>query len=329
MKDKKYRSNNNLGDRAIVIGGSIAGLLNARILADYFNSVTIIEKDKLPEQPNPRKGVPQSVQPHILFARGYRILEELFPGIGIELTQRGALKIDWAKEFYHFEETGWGAIASVPSDIISFTCSRPLLEWTIRDKLSAFSNVQFLEEHRVNGLLSDSLKNRIVGVRLTAVVDANENKLTAELVVDANRLRQYEQINLPNGFVVVGDAVCALCPVYGQGMTVSALAAITLQDCLKNSRGGLVSSNFQKKLAKSNSLSWSLATAQDLRFPTTKGEVIKANWFGKMMQWYNRRLFEKASSEPSLHTLFIEVSQLLKSPLAFYHPSVVFKILFG
>ena len=59
------------------IGGSIAGMLAARVLADRFESVTIVETDKLPLQPQMRKGVPQSVQPHVLFARGYRILEEL------------------------------------------------------------------------------------------------------------------------------------------------------------------------------------------------------------------------------------------------------------
>jgi len=54
---------------AVVIGGSIARLLSARVLADYFESVAIVETDKLPEKPEARKGVPQSVQPHVLFTR--------------------------------------------------------------------------------------------------------------------------------------------------------------------------------------------------------------------------------------------------------------------
>ncbi|MDP8962563.1 MAG: monooxygenase, partial [Cyanobacteriota bacterium] len=115
---------------AVVIGGSIAGLLSARVLADYFKSVAIVETDKLPEKPEARKGVPQSVQPHVLFTRGYRILEELFPGIGTELSAAGALSIDWTREFHHFGERGWGQSAEEPSEIVSFTCSRPLLEWT-------------------------------------------------------------------------------------------------------------------------------------------------------------------------------------------------------
>ena len=119
-------------DHAIVIGGSIAGLLSARVLADYFSAVTIVEGDRFPRQPQARRGVPQSVQPHVLFARGYQILQELFPHIETELAAQGALKIDWVREFHHFGEAGWSANAQSPSDVVSFTCSRPLLEWTIR-----------------------------------------------------------------------------------------------------------------------------------------------------------------------------------------------------
>ena len=87
---------------AVVVGGSIAGMLAARVLAEHFSSVTIIETDKIPDNPIARKGVPQSVQPHVLLTRGYRILEELFPGIGSQLDAAGALTIDWAREFHYF-----------------------------------------------------------------------------------------------------------------------------------------------------------------------------------------------------------------------------------
>ncbi|WP_196797425.1 hypothetical protein [Gloeocapsa sp. PCC 7428] len=99
------------------------------MLADYFPQVIIIESDNLPAQPHSRKGVPQSVQPHVLLAKGYRILEELFPGIGDELQQAGALPLDWAREFYHYSHGGWNCVTTTPSDVISLTCSRPLIEW--------------------------------------------------------------------------------------------------------------------------------------------------------------------------------------------------------
>ncbi len=44
---------------ALVIGGSIAGLWTARVLAAHFNQVTIVERDRLPEAAHSRAGVPQ------------------------------------------------------------------------------------------------------------------------------------------------------------------------------------------------------------------------------------------------------------------------------
>ncbi|MCY7274230.1 MAG: monooxygenase, partial [Phormidesmis sp. CAN_BIN44] len=131
--------------QAVVIGGSIAGLLTARVLADFYDSVVVVERDRVPDNPENRRGVPQSPQPHVLFTKGYRILEELFPGIGDDLTVAGAVAIDWAREFHYFNEGAWNRRADEPTDIASFTCSRPLLEWAIRQRLAAFSAVKFVD----------------------------------------------------------------------------------------------------------------------------------------------------------------------------------------
>jgi hypothetical protein len=138
----------------------------------------------------------------------------------------------------------------------------------------------------------------------------------------ANRLRHYEKIKLPQGFICLGDAVCALCPVYGQGMTVSAIAATILRDCL----GNLNPARFQKKLAKSNSLSWMLATGQNLRFATTQGgsRPVKSGGF---FTAYTERLLKLTNSDPKINALLMEVAHLLKSPLALYHPQIAFKVL--
>ena len=77
--------------RAIVIGASIAGLVAARILADRYDEVCVLERDELPEQPAPRKGTPHAVHPHGLLARGREILEALFPGFTEALVAKGAL----------------------------------------------------------------------------------------------------------------------------------------------------------------------------------------------------------------------------------------------
>ncbi len=48
-----------LGDHAVVLGASMGGLLAARVLADFYRTVTVIERDELPDDPVTRKGVPQ------------------------------------------------------------------------------------------------------------------------------------------------------------------------------------------------------------------------------------------------------------------------------
>ena len=436
MKNNSIKS---LGDCAIVIGGSIAGLLSARVLSDYFDRVIILDRDELPATPQARRGVPQSVQPHVLFARGYRILAEFFPGIEQQLEVNGALSIDWAREFKHFVEGHWG-IEAEASDIVSVTCSRYLLEWTIRQELLKLPNIEILESSKVTGLVGD--RQRITGVKL------NSDELNAQLVVDAsgrssqapqwleqigtstpettvnpflgyatrryklpdslqpdwkvllisqsppkdtrlgylariendeliatlggygkdfpplddagflefarslaqpdfynaiadavptspiyahrataNRMRHYDKAELPQGFVALGDAVCALCPVYGQGMTVSALGAKTLQACLDRSKGKLDNNSFQKQLAKSNSFHWMSATSQDSRFPTTVGGKQSKGGINKLMTGYMNKLISKSASEPQLHLMFLEVAHLLRSPLYLYHPATIWQVL--
>lgn len=102
---------------AIVIGASMTGLLAARILVDYFDRVTIIERDRLPQHPEARPGVPQSHQSHALQLQGHRILEQLFPGIEVELAAAGAPNVNCSSEFYFLSLSGW--TSNSPSNSIS------------------------------------------------------------------------------------------------------------------------------------------------------------------------------------------------------------------
>jgi pimeloyl-ACP methyl ester carboxylesterase len=63
-----------LGERAVVLGASMGGLLAARVLADFFRTVTVIERDELPDDPVNRRGVPQGRHVHALLARGAQII---------------------------------------------------------------------------------------------------------------------------------------------------------------------------------------------------------------------------------------------------------------
>ena len=72
-------------DHAIVFGASLAGLLTARVLAEFYQQVTVVERDALPPAGQQRKGVPHGRHLHGLHPRGREILEELFPGFTAEL----------------------------------------------------------------------------------------------------------------------------------------------------------------------------------------------------------------------------------------------------
>src|SRR6478672_4168640 len=79
-----------LRERAVVLGASMGGLLAARVLADLFRTVTVVERDVLPDDPANRRGVPQGRHAHVLLARGAQILDELFPRILNGLVVDGA-----------------------------------------------------------------------------------------------------------------------------------------------------------------------------------------------------------------------------------------------
>src|SRR5258708_9341971 len=84
---------------AVVIGASMAGLLAARVLSEHFDQVTIIERDQLSEQVEPRKGVPQGQHVHILLMKGETVLMELFPALYETLSQYGAVTL--TSEYVH------------------------------------------------------------------------------------------------------------------------------------------------------------------------------------------------------------------------------------
>jgi 2-polyprenyl-6-methoxyphenol hydroxylase-like FAD-dependent oxidoreductase len=69
-----------LGEHAVVLGASMGGLLAARVLSDFYHTVTVVERDELPTVSDQRRGVPQGRHVHALWPRGSQILDELFPG---------------------------------------------------------------------------------------------------------------------------------------------------------------------------------------------------------------------------------------------------------
>ncbi|OWY65695.1 2-polyprenyl-6-methoxyphenol hydroxylase-like oxidoreductase [cyanobacterium TDX16] len=173
------------GNHALVIGSGIAGLLAARVLLNHFQQITVIERDSLPEQPQPRPGVPQSAQSHGLLVRGQRILEQLFPGLNAQLIAAGAISVDWSADVLYL--SSMGTAPRYASNLIAAECSRNLLEWAIRRRLTGCCNrLQFLEATQVKKLLTDESQSRIIGVQLRDRDNSQLGELTADLIVDAS-----------------------------------------------------------------------------------------------------------------------------------------------
>jgi 2-polyprenyl-6-methoxyphenol hydroxylase-like FAD-dependent oxidoreductase len=180
------------GDRhAIVIGASMAGLLAARVLSDYFVRVTVIERDELPNGPLVRKGVPQGRHVHSVLARGDQIMERLFPGLFSTLLQEGAELIDLANDMLwrHFGVTK----LKFASGVGMYTLSRPFLEWHVRKRLTDCPNVTLIDQCKVLGFATNSDRTRITGVDIrrentTSRRDRQDldGEMKADLVVDAS-----------------------------------------------------------------------------------------------------------------------------------------------
>jgi len=177
-----------VGRHAIVIGGSMAGLLTARVLADYFEQVTILERDRFPtEVPAPRKGVPQCTQLHILLTRGRQIMEELFPGLEAELIEAGAAVLDMGADVEWLNPFGWAA--RFPSGFRALSFSRYILDWLIHRRLSQFHNIQAIKSSYVTGLLANADKTAVTGVvmrRRQHSEQVQQEELSADLVVDTS-----------------------------------------------------------------------------------------------------------------------------------------------
>jgi 2-polyprenyl-6-methoxyphenol hydroxylase-like FAD-dependent oxidoreductase len=184
-----------LPDRAIVLGASLAGMLAARVLADRFPQVTIIERDELPSPWNTstldaeiwrdrRPGTPQSDHVHVLLARGQQILETLFPGFANDLAVAGAVEVNWTADCAMMGLGGWNPRFS--SNLVTRTSSRSLLESLVRRRLQAIPNVLFLSGVVVRNLVVAD--DRVTGVRITSTTPQTqpaETVLSAQLVVDA------------------------------------------------------------------------------------------------------------------------------------------------
>lgn len=161
---------------AVVIGGSMAGLLAARVVSEYFDRVTVIDRDNLPINGSQRRGVPQGWHAHALLAGGLAVTEDLFPGITDALTKDGALIADPAKDGRWFFEGGF--LKKLDSGLKALLVSRPFLESRVRSRLLGSDNIVIKSVSSARGLVCKN--GRVQGVIL------DDRKIEADLVIDAS-----------------------------------------------------------------------------------------------------------------------------------------------
>jgi 2-polyprenyl-6-methoxyphenol hydroxylase-like FAD-dependent oxidoreductase len=440
-----------LRSHAAVIGGSIAGLWAARILADHFEHVTVIDRDHFPANPEARRGVPQGRQVHVLLVRGQQILDQLFPGIRADIQAEGVDMIRWTQDTRSFGTNGiWSGVFDFGYETMG--CSRLLLEWHMRRRLLQNPKITFVEGRQVTGLVATADQTRVTGVKLEAtgaerasvgvetldadlIVDASGRESHApewlqalgyskpeEIVVDAhvgyatrfyqkpesldvpwksllvqsrsgnvarssliypiehdqwmalmvgtnvelpaenddylefartlpvpdtynaikdaqplspiyryqrtaNQRRRYDALSrLPDGFILIGDAVCAFNPVFGQGMTVSGMEALLLDEELK--RGGDSSAGFalrfQQRVGRLIAGPWQLATSEDAR-NVKAGERVSLST--RLLKVYFDHLLGMIGRDPQLGQAFFDVMHLIKPPTTLFYPRVAVKVI--
>jgi 2-polyprenyl-6-methoxyphenol hydroxylase-like FAD-dependent oxidoreductase len=173
-----------LGASAVVIGGSIAGLTTARLLSDYFQKVTLIERDPLPDNSDPRKGVPQGRHGHGLLGKGQEIMGRYFPGLFAELQQQGASPVDLAYDTGWYQGGQWRL--RVDTGITVSIQSRPFLEAAIRRRVAGIPNVDIIAECDAKGLQMNADRTAVTGVLIQRRSGDNDPAfIPADFVVDA------------------------------------------------------------------------------------------------------------------------------------------------
>jgi 2-polyprenyl-6-methoxyphenol hydroxylase-like FAD-dependent oxidoreductase len=387
-----------LGQRAVVAGGSIAGLITARVLSEYFDQVVVLDQDNIEDRPVVHKSVPQGHHLHVLLNGGLRAVSSLYPSFTEDLRRLGATRIAGGRDAVWYLPDGkaynpTGSVRTpIDSDLESYCASRGLLEFVIRRRTTATSNIRIEYGAAVRELIC--CDGRVRGVR-----SADARSIEADLVVDAtgrgHRARQwlaaagysppeqtaigldtaystanfrrpdsfageplifitgpapqftrrgyvitiengtllvsligrfgdfppidkegflafakelhsdlayriikngeqltpiahqrfassvqrhYERMKpCPEGFLVIGDALCHFNPIYAQGMSAAAKQAVILQEILseyaeQSLEVAAIASSFFPKAANFNSTPWNLGAGFDFAFPQTRGK---------------------------------------------------------
>ncbi|WP_051659880.1 NAD(P)/FAD-dependent oxidoreductase [Mycolicibacterium aromaticivorans] len=417
-----------LGSHAVVLGAGMAGLLAARVLSEFYASVTVVERDTLPDGATQRTGVPQGRHLHNLLSRGTQAIGELFPGMLEEMGADGAVVDDGDDLSGVYVRIGNHEINPVgrladPQAVAAYQASRPFLEFHLRRRVTGLANVTVIGQRNIVGpVLADG---SVTGVRIIDRATGSATILRCDLVVDATgraacsarfltnqgfgavpedrvpstggyssqllrippgRIRQrlvfvnqgrqapgamlvayehdtwmlavscsdecgsppstyaemmrtvermlpaemvaglrdatcigeisisrntravwrrYEQLpDLPPGLVVLGDALCSLNPLHGQGMTMAALQALSLRDCLRAGSADLPR-RFYRAAAESIRPVWAVNRTID------QPQLASVH---RTQAWLQRAVLRAASTDIAVAEKILRVRGLIDPP---------------
>jgi len=437
-----------IGEHAVVMGAGMSGLLVARVLSEFYRTITVVERDALPDTPVARKGVPQGRHLHSCLSRGSQVLGELFPGLLDELAEAGAVVIDDGDlsrihaQIGPYELNRTGRFAD-PAALVLHLASRPFLEFHVRRRVQMLDNVTFLDNQdvvepvvtarAVTGVRVVDRDGAAVEQRADLVVDATgrasrtpalleslgyprpaedhtavnwayssqlmsitEGRIVermamvnpgvgkprallvayehgqwmlaigrsadagppptdfagmlaaaeevmpptiaaglrtaeplAEVAIFRNATgvwRRYDQMTrFPAGLLVVGDAWCSLNPVYGQGMTMAALEALALRDCLRAGGTDLARRSFHAA-AEHIGPAWSRNRASDGGSTQARNSRSVAR---RLRRWTVKAALQAASTDVKLAEQLLRVNNLVDPPTRLQGRALLPRIIVG
>ncbi|WP_225636733.1 NAD(P)/FAD-dependent oxidoreductase [Streptomyces solaniscabiei] len=168
--------------RAVIIGGSIAGMLAAAAVSDSVDIIDVIDAHEVPSGPEPRAGVPQAAHFHTLLSGGAEAFEGLLPGSTGDLIAAGANRVPVTTDMVMYSPEGWYR-RWANSTHFQITASRNLTDSVIRERVLANPKVRVHQQTKAVALLGD--KSRISGLRLRSA-QGREYEQPAHLIVDAS-----------------------------------------------------------------------------------------------------------------------------------------------
>jgi flavin-dependent dehydrogenase len=138
--------------------------------------------------------------------------------------------------------------------------------------------------------------------------------------------RRFDLADVPEGFLVVGDAHCRFDPVFGQGISVAAKEALELQSYFKYfaypDKG--FTKTFHKRISNLIATPWEMAITEAFRHPDINGDrpLIQP-----IKQWNSKKVYQLSAFDPEAYLRLVRVMNLMRPPLHLFHPKVGFAIL--